>query len=77
MLRHAFEEWQCNRVELLTDELNTKSRKAIARLGTQQEGILRCHMVMRDGRIRDSVMYSLIKSEWPRAKRALELRLSA
>jgi RimJ/RimL family protein N-acetyltransferase len=76
MLRHAFEEWSCNRVELLTDELNTKSRKAIAGLGTQQEGILRSHMVMRDGRIRDSVMYSLVRSEWPRAKRALELRLA-
>jgi len=77
MLRHAFEQWQCNRVELLTDELNTKSRRAIARLGTQQEGILRSHMVMRDGRVRDSVMYSLIKSEWPRAKRALEIQLEA
>ncbi|MEY4513957.1 MAG: hypothetical protein RLZZ450_6079 [Pseudomonadota bacterium] len=75
MLRHAFETWDRNRVELLTDALNTKSRSAIARLGAQQEGILRSHMVMRDGRIRDSVMYSLIKADWPDAKRILEARL--
>jgi RimJ/RimL family protein N-acetyltransferase len=74
MLRHAFEVWQGNRVELLTDALNTKSRKAISRLGTQQEGILRSHMIMRDGRIRDSVVYSIIKPEWPRAKLALEAK---
>jgi RimJ/RimL family protein N-acetyltransferase len=76
MLRHAFEVWECNRVELLTDELNAKSRSAIARLGAQQEGILRSHMVMRDGRIRNSVMYGLVKGDWPHAKRILEARLA-
>lgn len=76
MLRHAFEVWGCNRVELLTDELNTKSRSAIARLGAQQEGLLRRHMVMRDGRIRDSVIYSLIETDWPHARRILEARLA-
>lgn len=75
MLRHAFEVWECNRVELLTDALNEKSRSAIERLGAQREGLLRSHMVMRDGRIRDSVLYALIKPDWPHAKRILEARL--
>ena len=71
MLRHAFEHWQCNRVEFLTDFLNIKSRAAIARLGAREEGILRCHMVMPDGRIRDSVIFSLVAPEWPQAKARL------
>jgi len=65
MLRHAFEVWQCNRVELLTDVLNEKSRNAIARIGAQQEGILRSHMIMRDGRVRDSVLFSIVARDWP------------
>lgn len=77
MLRHAFEHWRCNRVELLTDARNTKSRAAIARLGAQQEGILRSHMVMRDGHVRDSIMFSLIGSEWSTIKRSLEAKLLA
>lgn len=75
MLRHAFEQWQCNRIEFLTDVRNTRSRQAIARLGAQQEGILRSHMVMRDGHIRDSVIFSIIGSEWPAVKSRLEARL--
>jgi RimJ/RimL family protein N-acetyltransferase len=75
MLRHAFEQWGANRVELLTDVLNEKSRRAIARLGAHEEGILRCHMVMRDGRLRDSVIFSLIGREWPEARIALEREL--
>ena len=54
MLRHAFEQLKFNRVELLTDLLNERSRAAITRLGAKVEGILRSHMVMRDGRVRDS-----------------------
>ena len=77
MLRHAFEIWGCNRVELLTDERNTKSRCAIVRIGAREEGILRSHMVMRDGYIRNSVLYSLIAPEWPEAKLALEAKLNA
>ena len=77
MLRHAFEHWHCNRVELLTDVLNRASRTAIARLGCEQEGILRSHMIMRDGRVRDSVVFSLIASQWPAAGAALQARLSA
>ncbi|MBB2487327.1 GNAT family N-acetyltransferase [Mitsuaria sp. WAJ17] len=77
MLRHAFESWGCNRVELLTDERNTKSRQAIVRIGAREEGIVRNHMVMRDGYIRNSVLYSLIRPEWPQARLALEGRLQA
>jgi RimJ/RimL family protein N-acetyltransferase len=77
MLQHAFESWQCNRVELITDVLNTQSRAAIVRLGAREEGILRNHMVMRDGRIRDSILYSLIQSEWPQVKEALQRKMQA
>lgn len=75
MLRHAFEAWQCNRVEFLTDLLNTKSRQAILRLGAQEDGVLRSHMIMRDGRLRDSVVYSITRAEWPQVKNMLEARL--
>ncbi|MBW7014727.1 GNAT family N-acetyltransferase [Pseudomonas sp. N040] len=77
MLQHAFEHWQCNRVEWLTDFLNHSSRAAIARLGAQQEGILRSHMLMRDGRRRDSVIFSLLAAEWPAARARLAARLDA
>lgn len=75
MLRHAFEEWELNRVELLTDVLNMKSRNAIARIGATEEGVLRSHMVMRDGRIRDSVIFSITRSEWPAVKSRLAGKL--
>lgn len=77
MLRHAFERWQLERVQLITDVLNSKSRSAIVRIGGQQEGILRRHMVMRDGRVRDSVCFSIIASEWPDAKRSLQAKLAS
>lgn len=75
MLSHAFEQWQVNRVELLTDRLNQTSRTAIARLGAREEGLLRSHMVMRDGRIRDSLIFSIIASEWPAVRARLQERL--
>ena len=75
LLTHAFEEWQYNRVEFITDVLNQQSRAALVRLGAKQEGILRSHLVMPNGRIRDSVVYSIIKDEWPDVKRRLEARL--
>jgi len=77
MLRHAFEEWGCLRVELLTDALNAASRAAILRIGAREEGILRNHMVMRDGRKRDSALYSIIDSEWPAVRLSLETRMTA
>jgi RimJ/RimL family protein N-acetyltransferase len=75
MTTHAFEVLQLNRVELLTDSRNAVSRAAIARLGATQEGILRQHMVMRDGYVRDSVVFSLVAAEWPEAKAALLRKL--
>ena len=77
MLRHAFENLGMNRVELLTDYLNEASRRAILRLGAKQEGIVRNHMVMPNGRVRDSVLYSIIKNEWPGVKQNLLYKLSA
>ena len=72
MLRHAFESLGCLRVEFKTDSLNTKSRNALLRIGAVEEGTLRNHMVMPDGRSRHSVYYSIIAGEWPAAKARLE-----
>jgi len=76
MLRHAFEQWQCLRVELKTDSLNQKSRAAILRLGAKEEGTLRQHMVTWDGRRRDSVYFSILDTEWPNVKARLEAKLA-
>jgi RimJ/RimL family protein N-acetyltransferase len=72
MLRHAFEEWQCIRVELKTDALNQKSRNAILRIGAKEEGALRKHLITWTGRVRDSVYFSILNTEWPEGKAALE-----
>jgi RimJ/RimL family protein N-acetyltransferase len=72
MLRHAFEVWQCIRVELKTDALNEKSRNAILRLGAKEEGTLRRHLITWTGRVRDTVYFSILDSEWPDVKRRLE-----
>lgn len=76
MLTHAFEGLDLHRVEFLTDYLNVESRKAILRLGAKEEGILRNHMVMPDGRIRDSVLFSIIKNEWEGVKQNLQYKLA-
>lgn len=68
MLRHAFEEWKCVRVEFKTDVLNEQSRRAIARLGAKEEGILRKHAISSEGRIRDSIYYSILDDEWSSIK---------
>ncbi|MGC1654173.1 MAG: GNAT family protein, partial [Candidatus Sulfotelmatobacter sp.] len=65
MLRHAFEVWKCIRVELKTDALNQKSRNAILRIGAKEEGTLRRHVITWTGRVRDSVYFSILDSEWP------------
>src|SRR5580658_10345010 len=75
MLRHAFEVWNCFRVELKTDALNLKSRNAILRIGAKEEGTLRRHVVTWTGRVRDSVYFSILDSEWPEVKSALEQKL--
>jgi RimJ/RimL family protein N-acetyltransferase len=77
MLRHAFEVWGCFRVELKTDALNQKSRNAILRIGAKEEGTLRRHVLTWTGRVRDSVYFSILDSEWPEVKARLEDRLAA
>jgi len=75
MLRHAFEVWKCIRVELKTDVLNVRSRVAIQRIGAREEGIFRNHMITQTGRRRDTVYFSIIDSEWPEVKAALETKM--
>ena len=75
MIRHAFETWGCIRVELKTDALNQRSRQAMLRIGAREEGTLRQHMVTWSGRLRDTVYYSILDSEWPRVKADLEAKL--
>ena len=75
MLRHAFETLGCLRVELKTDSLNQRSRDAIRRIGATEEGTLRQHMITWSGRLRDTVYFSILDSEWPRVKRDLEQKL--
>src|SRR5271156_1413886 len=77
MLRHAFEVWGCVRVELKTDALNEKSRTAILRIGAKEEGTLRRHVITWTGRIRDSIYFSILDSEWPVVKAKLEERIGA
>jgi RimJ/RimL family protein N-acetyltransferase len=75
MLRHAFEVWQCFRVELKTDALNQRSRNAILRIGAKEEGTLRRHVLTWTGRVRDSVYFSILDSEWLEVKARLGERL--
>ena len=77
LLRHAFETLGCMRVELKTDSLNERSRAAILRLGAREEGIFRNHMITASGRIRHTVYFSIIDSEWPAVKARLEAKLNS
>ena len=77
MLTHAFETWNCVRVELTTDVLNEKSRNAIRRIGAVEEGILRQHLITDAGRFRDTVYFSIIDSEWQTVKANLKKKLGA
>ncbi len=72
---HAFADLQCIAVELRTHVLNTRSRRAIERLGARQDGVLRNHMRMPDGTLRDTVVYSVIESEWPTVRAHLQWQL--
>ena len=76
MLEHAFEGLHCIRVQLTTDVLNERSRRAILRLGATEEGIIRNERIMPDGRKRTSVRYSIIDDEWPLLRIRLLARLS-
>lgn len=77
MLRHAFEGLGCIAVELRTHRLNDQSRAAIERLGAKLDGILRQHMIMPDGRLRDTAVYSILRDEWPSVKANLAQRMVA
>lgn len=76
LLQHAFETLGCIRVQLKTDLRNERSQKAIERIGAVKEGVLRNHMILPDGRIRHSVFYSILDTEWPSVRQQLQERLS-
>ncbi len=75
LLTHAFEDMHCIAVEFRTHWMNQQSRAAIARLGAKQDGILRNHQRMPDGSYRDTVVFSIIESEWPTVRRHLQFKL--
>lgn len=75
MLRHAFEDMACIRVQFTTDETNATSRAAILQLGAMEEGIIRHERIMPNGRKRNSVRFSIIDDEWPRIREVLLTRL--
>jgi RimJ/RimL family protein N-acetyltransferase len=76
LLKHAFEVLDCIRVWFKADARNLHSQRALERIGAVKEGVLRNHMVLPDGFIRDSVVYSLVPAEWPQVKQKLEAELS-
>ncbi len=76
MLRHAFETLGCLRVELKTDVLNERSRRAMLRLGAREEGIFRKHVVTQTGRVRDTAWYSIVDDEWPAVRARLQQMLA-
>jgi len=70
LLKHAFETLGCIRVQLKTDARNLRSQRAIERIGAVREGLLRQHIIMPDGYLRDTIYYSILDSEWPQVKQA-------
>lgn len=76
LLKHAFETLGCIRVEFKTDSLNERSRNALVRIGAKEEGTFRNHMITPGGRIRHSVYFSVIDTEWIEVKRKLEEKMS-
>jgi RimJ/RimL family protein N-acetyltransferase len=76
LLKHCFETLGTIRVQLKTDSRNTRSQKAIERLGAVKEGVLRNHMILPDGYVRDSVYYSILDREWPAVQSRLENYMS-
>ena len=75
LLTYAFEALECLGVEFRVHHLNTTSRRAVERLGAQQDGILRAHRIMPDGTLRHTVVYSILAWEWSGVKASLEHRL--
>lgn len=77
LLAHAFDTLGCIAVEFRTDWFNKRSQAAIERLGAKRDGLLRNHMIMPDGRVRDTVVYSIIQNEWAGVQRNLQHKLGA
>jgi RimJ/RimL family protein N-acetyltransferase len=75
LLTHAFETLDCVAVEFRTSFFNFQSRRAIERLGAKQDGILRNHVRMANGTLRDTCVYSILPNEWPAVKTNLEFKL--
>ena len=75
LLRYGFETLAMNRVEFKTDSRNLRSQAALAKLGAVREGVFRAHMIRRDGSLRDSVYFSIVRSEWPAVRERLAARL--
>ena len=76
LMTHAFETLGCQVVGFRTDNFNFRSQRAIEALGAKKDGVIRHHFRRRDGSVRDSVMYSVLASEWPAVRRNLEWRLA-
>lgn len=77
LLGHAFDDCDFGRVKIQTDSLNQRSQAAIAKLGATREGVLRRHMRRADGTFRDTVVFSILKHEWPGVRDRLRARLAA
>lgn len=77
LIGHAFEQWRCEAVALETSHENLRSQAAILRLGAKRDGILRAHMRHRDGTLRDTHAFSILRDEWPAIADALRARLEA
>ena len=75
LLTHAFEQLKAIAVEFRTNWYNFQSRNAIARLGAKQDGVLRNHQILADGSLRDTVIFSIIESEWTTCKRSLKHKI--
>jgi RimJ/RimL family protein N-acetyltransferase len=75
LLEHAFDQLGCAVVGLRTDNFNFRSQRAIEAIGAKKDGVLRRHQARRDGTVRDTVLYSILKEEWSDVRRHLELRL--
>lgn len=75
MLGHAFDVLGVNRVALVTDRLNERSQAAILKLGARREGVLRAHMIAQGGRVRDTVVFSILAAEWPGVREGLVRRV--
>ena len=75
LLEHAFDTLGCKVVGLRTDNFNFRSQKAIEGIGAKRDGVIRHHAARKDGTVRDSVMFSILKTEWTDVRRHLELRL--